>query len=528
MKIKNWLRIAIFTSLAIILVGAFTFFSIKINKARYTDFKDAGYVISTNYASGSDTTDINSEKYYFSENTSYFKNNNSTYSFTNSSNEGVNVNNDNFIHYNDGSLGVFKTSALLNLNNLGDNIIKYYSLNNKNYLTKEGNQYLAKSVSQNISFTNFLIKISSTKYMLVAPQINIHVKDDVRTINDSYLELQYFDGNIIRLENNNFKLQSVASDFYIEVGNNVIIDLNSKNIYLNKEKKVNLEEITIDSNDHIDLDIEDNSNFATEDEKKKQQEEEKKKAEAELEKAKKELEAAQNKIKEDIKSNFSSENPINGITNGVVRPSSPDSNDEIIDDSLNTKDPSFTISKFEVSANGVVAEIKYEDKSSVLVGSPTVSLIDAGNNKIVDAIHLNTGLTSVTYSNETLSQSTNYVLVVNANYNKDNETVNKDFIQKSFVTKSLGINLIKDYFSTTALNFKIKLNSDCTVKTLTAKLYNESGTLVSNQLINTESLRSVNLNFDNLDPNTTYNLELSDFVYKNMVISDNFNIKLMT
>ena len=187
MKIKNWLRIAIFTSLAIILVGAFTFFSIKINKARYTDFKDAGYVISTNYASGSDTTDINSEKYYFSENTSYFKNNNSTYSFTNSSNEGVNVNNDNFIHYNDGSLGVFKTSALLNLNNLGDNIIKYYSLNNKNYLTKEGNQYLAKSVSQNISFTNFLIKISSTKYMLVAPQINIHVKDDVRTINDSYL-----------------------------------------------------------------------------------------------------------------------------------------------------------------------------------------------------------------------------------------------------------------------------------------------------------------------------------------------------
>ena len=525
MKIKNWLRIAIFTSLAIILVGAFTFFSIKINKAKYTDFKDAGYVISTNYSSGNDTTDINSEKYYFSENTSYHKNNNSTYSFTNSSNEDVSIDNDNFIHYNDGSIGVFKASALLNLNNLGDNIIKYYGLNSKNYLTKEGNKYLAKSVSENIEFTNFLVKISSTKYMIVAPQINIHIKDDVRTISDAYIELQYFDGNIIRIENNNFKLQSVASDFYIEVGDNVIIDLNSKNIYLNKEQKINLEEITIDSNDHVDLDNIDDANFATEDEKKKQQEEEKKKAEAELAKAKKELEDAQNKIKEDIKSNFSSENPLNGITNGVVRPSSPDTSDEIIDDSINSKDPSFTISKFEVSANGVVAEIKYEDASSVLVGSPTVSLIDAGNNKIIDAVHLNTGLTSVTYSNETLSQSTNYVLVVNANYSKDNETVNKDFIQKSFVTKSLGISLIKDYFSTTALNFKIKLNSDCTVKTLTAKLYNASGTLVSNQLISTESLRSVNLNFDNLDPNTTYSLELSDFVYQNMVISDNFTIK---
>ena len=300
MKIKNWLRIAVFTSLAIILVGAFTFFSIKINKAKYTDFKDAGYVISTNYSSGNDTTDINSEKYYFSENTSYHKNNNSTYSFTNSSNEDVSINNDNFIHYNEGSIGVFKASALLNLNNLGDNIIKYYSLNSKNYLTKEGNKYLAKSVSENIEFTNFLVKISSTKYMIVAPRINIHIKDDVRTISDAYIELQYFDGNIIRIENNNFKLQSVASDFYIEVGYNVIIDLNSKNIYLNKEQKINLEEITIDSNDHVDLDNIDEANFATEDEKKKQQEEEKKKAEAELAKAKKELEDAQNKIKEDF------------------------------------------------------------------------------------------------------------------------------------------------------------------------------------------------------------------------------------
>ena len=150
-------------------------------------------------------------------------------------------------------------------------------------------------------------------------------------------------------------MTKVEKELSKERGNGILLTKNQLN---KREKKVNLEEITIDSNDHIDLDIEDNSNFATEDEKKKQQEEEKKKAEAELEKAKKELEAAQNKIKEDIKSNFSSENPINGITNGVVRPSSPDSKDEIIDDSLNTKDPSFTISKFEVSANGVVAEIK--------------------------------------------------------------------------------------------------------------------------------------------------------------------------
>ena len=524
MKLKNSIRIVVFTGLAVILVGIFVFFSIKIDKARYTDFKDAGYVISTNYDSNSTNDDINSEKYYFSENTSYRKNNNTTYTFTNSSNEEVSINNDNFIHYNDGTIGTLKTTALLNFNNIADNIIKYYTLNNKNYLTKEGNKYLAKSVSENLEFTNFLLKISNDKYMLVAPEINIHIKDDIRQITNSYVEFQYFDGNIIRIENNSFKLQSVASDFYIEIQDNIIIDLSNKNIYLNKEQKLNLEEITIDSNDNTSLDNIDDSNFQTEDERKKAEEEAKAKAEAELAKAKKELEEAQNKIQEDIKNNFSSENPINGITNGIVKPTSPDHNDEIIDDSNNSYDPSFTITNFEVSANGVFASIKYEDKSSILIGSPTVNLIDAGNNKIVDSVHLNTGLTSITYSNETLNQNTNYVLVVNANYMKNNEAVNKDFIQKSFITKSLGINIIKDYFSTTTLNYILKLNSDSLVKSLNAKLYNKEGKLVSDKLINITDSRSVNLSFEGLTPNTTYKLELSNFVYQNMIVSDNFNI----
>lgn len=520
MRVKNGIRITLFTGLALILVGLFVFFSIKINKAKYIDFKDAGYVISTNYSSSNN--DINSEKYYFSENTNYHKNNN-TYTFTNSSNEQVSIENDNFIHYNDGSIGTFKMTSLLNFNNLNDNIIKYYNLNSKNYLTKEGNKYLAKSVSESIEFTKFLLKISANKYMIVAPSIKIHVKDDIREVTDSYVEITYFDGNIVRIENNNFKLQSVSADFYIEI-DDVIIDLSNKNVYVNKEQKINLEEITIDSNDNVSLDNIDNGNFATEEEKKQQEEEKKKQEQEALLKAKKELEDAQNKIKENIKSNFSSENPLNGITNGIVKPTSPDNNEEVIDPDNNTFDPSFTISKFEVSANGVVAEIKYEDKSSILVGSPTVSLIEAGSNKIVDAVHLNTGLTSVTYSNETLNQSTNYVLVVNANYVKDSETINKDFIQKSFLTKSLGLSITKDYFTTTSLNYKIKLNSDCLVKTLAAKLYNTSGELISNQLIDIGSLRSVNLSFDNLNPNTNYNLVLTDFVYQNMIISDNFTI----
>lgn len=523
MKLKNNVKIAVLALVAILLIGAFGYYGVKINESRYTDFKDAGYVISTNYNSNNDNEDITSIKYYFSENETYYKENNSSYSFTNSSNESVNIQEDNFIHYNNGSIGVFKKTALVNLNNIGDNIIKYYSLNSKNYLTKEGQNYLAKSISDTYEFTNFILKISANKYMIVAPNIKIHVKNDVRTITDSYVELQYFDGNIVRLENNNFKLQSVASDFYIELDNNVIINIDNKNIYLNKEQKLNLEEITISSDDNVNLDNIDDDKFMTEDEKKKQEEEEKKAALEALEKAKKELADAQDKIKEDIKSNFSKDNPLNGITNGVVKPTSPDNNEEIIEDG-NSYDPTFVITNLEVSANGVLANIRYEDKSAVLVGSPTINLIDAGNNKIIDTVHLNNGLTSIVYSNETLNQNTNYVLVVNANYMKNGEAINKDFIQKSFVTSSLGISVLKDYYSTKTLNFIIKKENDSTVTSLNARLYSASGELISNKPINLKDIEKVSLTFDNLEPNTSYRLELSDFVYKNMIISDGFTI----
>lgn len=522
---KNSIRILILVVCATLLVSIFAFFSIKVNNQKYVAFKDAGYIISTNYETNNtegNNQDITSTKYYFNNDTKYHKTYNNEYTFTNTSNEEVNVEESNFIHYNDGSIGAFKTSSLLDLTHLNDEIIKYYNLPVKNVLTKSGSGYLAKNVSGNIEFNNFLLKIDDNKFMLVAPTISVHVKNDTRTISDSYLEIQYFDGNIVRLENNGVKLQSVAEDFYLEI-NDVIINLSNKNIYLNKDKKLSLNDITINSNDNIDLsDIDDDSKFMTEDEKKQQEEEEKQKQQEELEKAKKELQEAQDKIQENIKSNFSNENPISGITDGIVRPSSPDNSEEIIDNT-NSYDPVFTITNFKVTANGVLADIKYEDKSNVLVGSPTISLIDAGNNRLVDTMHLNTGVTTISYSNESLTQNTNYVLVVNANYMKNADTVNKDFIQKSFVTSSIGISVKKDYFGTKSLNFIVKKDKTSDVKSLNAKLY-KGQELIATYPVNISTTDTANVNFTGLDSNTTYRLELSDFIYNNLVITDNFNI----
>ena len=275
---KNSIRILILVVCATLLVSIFAFFSIKVNNQKYVAFKDAGYIISTNYETNNtegNNQDITSTKYYFNNDTKYHKTYNNEYTFTNTSNEEVNVEESNFIHYNDGSIGAFKTSSLLDLTHLNDEIIKYYNLPVKNVLTKSGSGYLAKNISGNIEFNNFLLKIDDNKFMLVAPTISVHVKNDTRTISDSYLEIQYFDGNIVRLENNGVKLQSVAEDFYLEI-NDVIINLSNKNIYLNKDKKLSLNDITINSNDNIDLsDIDDDSKFMTEDEKKQQEEAEK-------------------------------------------------------------------------------------------------------------------------------------------------------------------------------------------------------------------------------------------------------------
>ena len=232
-------------------------YGIKTKENRLGEFNDSGYIIGRSYESAV----LSTTKYYFNGGTKYKKNYEKNYIFANTDNENVKVSENSFIHFSDKSISVLNKTAILNLDNLNDSLIKYYNLYVGTRLVNKDNIYYTETLNNKISFTNFLMKIDENKYMIVSPKINLNLMGSNKEILNSYLEFEFFDGNIVRIENQEMQIQNVSSNFYIELSNNVKIDLSTKNIFLNNDKKLNLSQITIDKNDNIDIKKEETSHY---------------------------------------------------------------------------------------------------------------------------------------------------------------------------------------------------------------------------------------------------------------------------
>lgn len=454
-------------------------YGIKTKENRLGEFNDSGYIIGRSYESAV----LSTTKYYFNGGTKYKKDYEKNYIFANTDNENVKVSENSFIHFSDKSISVLNKTAILNLDNLNDSLIKYYNLYVGTRLVNKDNIYYTETLNNKISFTNFLMKIDENKYMIVSPKINLNLMGSNKEILNSYLEFEFFDGNIVRMENQEMQIQNVSSNFYIELSNNVKIDLSTKNIFLNNDKKLNLSQITIDKNDNIDI---------------------------------KKEETNTNKDEKD------KSNPLDGLTNGNIDVSD---DEEIIDDKEKVSEPVFLISDMEVTSNKFRASIKYEDTSNLLTGDITLKIIESATNKLVYENTENSGLRFFQIEVENLKENTNYVFLVNSNYIKNTQTYNRDFIQKSFITEPIGVSIIKNYFTTDEMSYKIEVDSNTKVEGLDISLIDSNNEIIKTYTKNTHDLINNNIvDFKNLSPNTEYKVILHNFLYKNSIISDQFNI----
>lgn len=474
-NIRKILFVVITVSAMIILIY---FFGIKSRESTLKEFSDSGYIIGRSDKS----TVLTTTKYYFDNGTKYKKDYEKSYIFANTDKENVKVSEDSFIHYSDKSLSVLKKTAILNLDNLNDDVIKYYNLYVGSRLINKDNTYYIKNLNKEISFTNFLMKINENKYMIVSPKINLYLGDNKKEIINSYLEFEYFDGNIVRIENQEFQMQNASSNFYIELSNNIKIDMSSKNIFLNNVKKLNLLQITIDKNDNIDLPKE-----------------------------------------EEIKDNKDKSNPLDGLTNGNVNVRD---DDNVVDDKEKLSDPTFLITDIDIASNRFRAEIKYEDSDNLLTGGITLKIIETATNKLVYENIENSGLRTLQVEVENLKENTNYAFIVNSDYIKNGQVYNRDFIQKSFVTEPIGISIVKNYFTTNEMSFKVEIDANTKVEGFDISLINSNNEIVKTYNEKTIDLVKNNIViFKDLAPNKEYKLVLHNFLYKNSIISDQFNIQ---
>lgn len=502
--------------LPIIAVTAAIFiFGFKVYQDSFDKFQYDGYVIGT--AGGKE-----SAKHHFTKDEKYKVNKaNNEVEFTNNEDEEVIVSNASFVHYADGSISTFKKAVVLNLENVKTDSLQYYNIFNGSVFTKTKKGYQIQYLEDKLLFNNFIVKISDSKYMIVGKNLEITYGDKKETIKDGFLEINYLDGNIIRVENQDFLLQNISSDFKITI-EDINVDLPNKKIIYDEETKINLGEITIDSNDNIEI-IPDEENTKIDEE-------------------------AMNKI-ESLENSpvVTPGTNVDGMESGIVN-TDIEKTDEIIQENEKIPDAVFKTTLFKVTPSMLTTKISVDDEANTLKGEMTWKVIENSTNNIVCQNRVSQGKKTIEAECLNLNPSTNYSLIVSSKYEKNEVTYEKDFLQRTFITGSSGINIIKDYVSTDTLAFKIQIPEESDLTSFTyqiiesanpTKELNISGSSGSfirngdsgscNNEIGQKNENGIKINecevvVEGIKPNTKYSLVVKNISHSNFELKEEYEI----
>lgn len=437
----------------IAVIAAIFVFGFKVYEDSFDKFQYDGYVIGN--IEGKENT-----KYYFTKDNKYKVNTGkSEVEFTNTDDVEVIVPDASFVHYADGSISTFKKAVVLNLENVKTDSLQYYNVYNGSVFTKTSNGHQIKNVDKKIEFKNFIVKVSDTKYMLVGEKLTIKYGDEEKIVKNGFLEINYLEGNIVRVDNQDLTLQNISSDFHVE-SSDIKVDLLDKKIIYKDETKVNLGEITIDSDDNIDI-VPDDENTKIDEE-------------------------AANKIEEfENQPVVSPGVDIGGMESGIVD-TSIKKPDEVVQENATIPDAVFTVQSISVSANNVSAQVHITDNENTLSGTLNWKVVENATNTIMCMENGTTNSDSLNISCNKLAPGTNYSIIVRAPYSKNEVNYEKDFVQKTFVTDSTGLVIEKDYVTSSTVSFKVTVNEHSEVSSYDYALYDENNQVVAGATGNVE------------------------------------------
>ncbi len=508
-----------------VLISLFFIFGISYQNNSNSNFQYDGYFIETS----------NSNKQYFSANSEYrlFKTKN-VISFNNTNNEKVQLPTDSFVHFLDGSLSVLKKSAVVDLSNMNKTSFEYYTVYDQTVFTKSGGNYKIAYLDKQLSLKEFIVKISEDKYFVASPSLTVKNGNNSRTFKSGYTELTFYDGDIVKLQNKEEDIQNVPHDMKLYLNDNTYINLENKKIYYNNEAKLNLGEITINSDDNIEILPDENNTQINGDLVKNET-----KTDNKTNNNNNTSSSSDDNEEEEDENNPGKKKIIHkgdfvDVANGVVDapemeadPNTPD----VVEENEKIKDPVYEVEEFSVSADRVTASISITDVDKVLVGNTSVKIIRLDDNQLIYYEQDSRKLIQIDVG--TLKPETNYVLIMNSDYKKNEMTYNKDFIQKTFVTSGLGVNLEKKYVKTTNAKYSIAKSDYSKVESVTYELFDntiKSTTPVANGTVDfTDSASDSGLTFNGLSPDHEYLLKLYNYVYDMSLLNDNEDLeKFMT
>lgn len=516
----------IFIIIAVFLLGAFLVYStLQIQQNNSKIFQESGYILQS--LSNNDKTQ-NIERFYFNANEKYTNKYNEKIIFNDTNGEKVIASNENFLHYSNGSISALKKGVIMNLEEIDADPICYYSMPAGKRLKKSGNKYVTSNLDKELQFSSLIFKISDTKYLMAGNQIKVVFNDGTEKTIDGFIEIEYVDNQVIKLYNQEVTHQTVSSDVYIEMPNNIRINLANKIVSKDGENKMSFSNMVIDSDDNIeivDLDEYNKKDEKTEEQEKKQNEQEEGKQQE------------NNNIKEENGSkNEQSQSQSDTTTNnmecsnsgsvGSITSSDDFSNETIVEDTPTINTPVFKIKNFEVDSISMKAQIAIEDEDATLISDHTISIIKNSTGKVIYQKDESLGAFTIDLEVATLSPDTEYTLVLKSKYKVEDMEYSKNFIYKIFRTEATGISFEKDCFTNTSLKFKVYIEKDSKVKTADMVLVDENGEVIQTYSIDNmaglEEGREIE--FLGLEPDKTYTAKVINVFYDGQIIADGFEM----
>ena len=532
----------------IIFIGVLLYNVIIEEQRNNRTFADSGYVLQV-----SELEEENVQRYYFNAEETYKTRYEQKVIFDNTEGEQVSTGTYNFIHYSNNSVSSFTNGVLLELNNIDDDPIQYYNILASDILEKDGEYYTVDNLGQKLNFKDVIWKISSTKYIILSDNIKLVFDDSEPQEISGYVEIEYLDNQIVKIYNQEVTYQTISSNAYIELPNNIRIMLGTKAVSKNNDIKMNLENMVIDSDDNVTIANVDEDNSNEENENNVEQQNTNTVQENETNtntntSQSNSTDTTQNVNQTIINNNESIINNYNNMNQTIINnggnttgegnnnntdngntdnDNDNDNNDDDIDFIEVPKAPEFNVEEFNVNSIGFDSLITIKDEEELLTGDFNISILENSSGKKVYQSVENLGVDEIDLSVSTLKPNTDYTLVVESTYAVDGITYTKNFVYKIFRTLSIGISVEKDVFTSESLGFALTVDKDTKVKSVDVVLSNSAGETIQTKTVNievseTEEIIRELVDFSGLSSNTEYTVSLTNVLYEGQILTNGY------
>ena len=446
----------------------------KITTKKAESFYTNGYISISDFSS--------SKKIYFDEGTSYKRGYSKQLIFKDNENVKREVPKDSFVFYSDKSINYLSDGVLMDLKGLDGEFIPYYNIKSNYLIEYKDGRFVIDAKEKDIVLNNFIGRINEQKYLVAGNNLKLKVSSSEKMITGYYFELNFGEGNLVKIDNDELSLETASDECYIMVGDDIKIDLSKKVIYYKDEEKANLLEIIIDNDANIDIEYAEKQ--------------------------------------EGGGSGEGGEEEGNTTPGGQTVTEDTEYKPETVIEYKSI--PYVEIINSNTSAHQIALDFRVIDTNRLITGSVKVRYTNLKTG-YTEVKEYNSYAGTINYIIDNLASNSDYMVTIYASYMRSG-TLYADYrmFQRVFTTKTLGVTLAKDYTSSSEIAYNVTFDEDANYESITISLYDKTGHKIDSKTVNRTAGNSTII-FDGLNSDERYNVAVESFNHGNITyMADDF------